>query len=495
MPPQSPLEVLLRQARRRHLANAVVAGGVWVAAFTMGGVVLLLVAGTSMLSWHWLAAVFVAGLAWRLNRARKERVSDYGLAQRIDRRMSLQDTLSTALFFRNGAGRVSPEIRDAQRLEAEAESRGLDPRLAVPFCRPAALRVAAALCLAALGLLALRYGVRGSLDLRPPIARIVFEGFYGAQPEAIALDKRTAAAKDPNRLDAGGLAMLDPALGSAPGAEMATPAPSSSGAPGSESKASPNARQSAGQTGEEPPADRNHPPASGDSPDDRASEAESAQNPPAKPSSSNEDSDLLNKLRDAMADLLAKLKIQPPLTESREVASKSRGSQSGRSAQSTSRQAEGPGGRQSSEAQGSPQPGEQGESGDTAQAAQGQSGEQGSGRPDPRARERSGMGKEEGSKDVKEAEQLAAMGKISEILGKRAQNLTGDVMVEVTASQNQQLRTPYSQRKALHSDSGGEIHRDEIPLIFQHYVQQYYEEIRKSPPAVPAKSTAPGAGR
>ena len=494
MPRLSPLDALLRQARRRHLANAVVAVSVWVAAFTMGGFVLLLLAGTSWLSWHWLAAVFVAGLGWRLNRARKQRISDYGLAQRIDRRVRLQDALSTALFFRNGAGRVSPEIRDAQRLEAESTSRGVDPCQAVPYRRPAALRVAAALCLAALGLLALRYGVRGSLDLRPPIARIVFEGFRGVQPEEIALDKR-AGAKGPNRLDAGGLAMEEPALGSAPGAEMATPAPSSSGAPGTESTAATNARQSAGQTGEEPPAERNSPPAAGDSPDDLASEGESAQNPPAKQSSSNEDSDLLNKLRDAMADLLAKLKIQPPLTESREVASKSRGSRSGRSAQSKSRQAEGPGGRQSSEAQGSPQPGEQGESGETAQAAQGQSGEQGSGRPDPRARERSGMGKEEGSKDVREAEQLAAMGKISEILGKRAQNLTGDVMVEVTSSRNQQLRTPYSQRKAQHADTGGEIHRDEIPLIFQHYVQQYYEEVRKAPQAGKARSTAPGAGR
>jgi hypothetical protein len=69
------------------------------------------------------------------------------------------------------------------------------------------------------------------------------------------------------------------------------------------------------------------------------------------------------------------------------------------------------------------------------------------------------------------------MGKISEIFGKRAQNLTGEVMVEVAAGK-QQLRTQYSQRSASHTDAGGEIHRDEIPLVYQHYVQQYFEQIR-----------------
>jgi hypothetical protein len=74
------------------------------------------------------------------------------------------------------------------------------------------------------------------------------------------------------------------------------------------------------------------------------------------------------------------------------------------------------------------------------------------------------------------------MGKISEIIGKRSQNLTGEVMVEV-ASGKQELRTAYSQQPARHTDSGGEIHRDEIPLAYQRYVQQYFDEVRKTPPA------------
>jgi O6-methylguanine-DNA--protein-cysteine methyltransferase len=60
-------------------------------------------------------------------------------------------------------------------------------------------------------------------------------------------------------------------------------------------------------------------------------------------------------------------------------------------------------------------------------------------------------------------------------------------MVEV-ASGKQQLKTQYSQRKATHADAGGEINRDEVPLAYQQFVQQYFEEIRKAPAGTTVKS-------
>ena len=95
---------------------------------------------------------------------------------------------------------------------------------------------------------------------------------------------------------------------------------------------------------------------------------------------------------------------------------------------------------------------------------------------------KSGIGKQDGDKTAREAEQQAAMGKISEIIGKRAANVSGEVMVEVSSGK-QQLKTQYSQRDAKHAEAGGEINRDEVPLAYQQYVQQYFEEIRKEPPA------------
>jgi hypothetical protein len=88
------------------------------------------------------------------------------------------------------------------------------------------------------------------------------------------------------------------------------------------------------------------------------------------------------------------------------------------------------------------------------------------------------MGKQDGDKDVEQAEQLEAMGKISEIIGKRNEKLQGEIMVEVNSSK-QSLRTQYSQRSAAHTESGAEIRRDEIPLDYQSYVQQYFAEVRK----------------
>ena len=73
------------------------------------------------------------------------------------------------------------------------------------------------------------------------------------------------------------------------------------------------------------------------------------------------------------------------------------------------------------------------------------------------------------------------MGKISEILGKRSANITGETTVEVQST-SQQLRTQYAQRSAQHSQGGAEISRDEVPVALQSYVEQYFEQIRKQQP-------------
>jgi hypothetical protein len=124
------------------------------------------------------------------------------------------------------------------------------------------------------------------------------------------------------------------------------------------------------------------------------------------------------------------------------------------------------------------QPGEGAQKSPSAPGRRGQEGES------EAAREgRSGIGSEDGSKQLREAEQLAAMGKISELIGKRSQNLTGEVMVEVTSGR-QQLRTAYSPQQATHAEAGGAIHRDEIPLAYQSYVERYFEQVRQPvPPA------------
>ena len=96
---------------------------------------------------------------------------------------------------------------------------------------------------------------------------------------------------------------------------------------------------------------------------------------------------------------------------------------------------------------------------------------------DGKQRGTSGVGNEEGDKGTRLAEQLAAMGKISEIIGKRSANITGEAMVEVQST-SQQLRTPYAPRGARHSQGGAEIGRDEIPVALQTFVERYFEQVR-----------------
>ena len=90
-----------------------------------------------------------------------------------------------------------------------------------------------------------------------------------------------------------------------------------------------------------------------------------------------------------------------------------------------------------------------------------------------------------------DAKALEAMGKISEVLGKRSATVTGEMMVEVESTK-QTLKTAFTQQQAKHAEAGGEIHRDEVPLIFQPFVERYFEEIRKTPQAA---KPAPAASK
>jgi hypothetical protein len=128
-----------------------------------------------------------------------------------------------------------------------------------------------------------------------------------------------------------------------------------------------------------------------------------------------------------------------------------------------------------------------------AQAGDTQNGQKGQGRGAGQSSDQQagnqpggGIGSQEGAKDLKLAEQAAAAGSISRINGQRSPDTNGVVTVEVQSG-NQHLSTPYTQKSAGHTNAGGEINRDEVPLLYQSYVQQYFEEVRKERTPVTAK--------
>jgi hypothetical protein len=484
----------VRRARHRILANEVVRQSVYSCSAVLAALILLLLLGTQILSWLWLLVLPAVTLAAGAYVTWRRLPSSYRVAQHVDRTLELSDTLSTALYFAASDNRGPADVRRAQWAQAESIAGGLDLRRAVPIQAPKAAYVTAALGLIASSLFALRYGLDHRLDLRAPLARVLQEKLGdGTQPQTARLRKNPSAprpfrpqdygisvdegqTKAPGELDSASDAALDTV------GEPETDNSKNNAAKTAESKSGPTGQNVAGQS-ENDGAEGLRTSAEGEqSADGSQGKGPGKQGQEGgKQASDNggENSSLLNKFRDAMSNLMSRMRPQ-------------------QGAEGTPQQASTPGGRQAqnqpgngrqSGKQGQPsgegqqadaQDGQPGEEGQNAQSAQSRSGGENGSEPNTK-QPGSGIGRQDGSKDVKLAEQLAAMGKISEIIGKRSANVTGEVTVEVQNS-TQQLRTPYSQSAAHHQEAGGEISRDEVPVALQAYVQQYFEQLRKLPP-------------
>jgi hypothetical protein len=480
------------------------------ASLGLGGAILLLILGTQILNWYWPVLLFVISLAAGAYRARNQVLSRYQVAQSIDRQLGFHDSLSTAIFFSEHSDRVvsSPDFIEQQKEAAEALARSADVQHGLPFFTPRTLYVNAALAAIVCSMFGVRYGINHNLDLRPSLVRIGFDGFLGQSRDVADAkrirgqrpferdnkDKGTAAdpwdakADDPN-------ATPDAALDAANEPEVSNPDAAPDGA--AKSKATGTEQPPPGQDPLDSADKGENTQAGTDSGDSNSPEGgskndkeQSGMKNSGQSGSAGENSSLSEKMRDALANLMAKLK--PNKNDGKQSSSQSQsGSQSSQqksqSPESNSSQSQN---KQQAEGDASAQSqGDQQSQNGSQQSAQGKS--EGKSTDKPNSPDgKSGIGKQDGDKTAREAAELAAMGKISEIIGKRAQNVSGEVMVEV-ASGKQQLKTQYSQRNAEHAEAGSEINRDEVPLAYQQYVQQYFEEIRKMPAS---KSKPKGSG-
>jgi hypothetical protein len=504
---------LIRRGRRRQLRNLLIRETSFSAALALGGAILLLLVGTEILNWYWLVILFAVSLAVGAYRARPQVLSQYQVAQSIDRQLGFHDAISTAFYFEQHAGKqaASQDFIERQRQAADEVARSADVRRGLPFFVPRTFYVNAVLAVLVCGMFGLRYGINRSLDLRPSLVPIGFDGFLGSSSREMAALKKIhgdrpfdsdghrdkGAAVDPWESKASD---LDPASDAAL-TTTETPEvnnPDGGADPAGKAKGTGIDQQSPGDdpldSGEKGESAQPGSNAAGDqnaSPDGGSQSSKQQTSPKNSNQSGNagENSSLTDKMRDALANLLAKMKMQPKSGDGKQGGSQSTSQQQAqKQSQSADPNASSSQSQQQSDASASAQAqGQQAQNG-SQQAAQGKSDSNSSDRPNS-PDGKSGIGKQDGDKGAREAEQLAAMGKISEIIGKRAANVSGEVMVEV-ASGKQQLKTQYSQRKASHGEAGGEINRDEVPLAYQQYVQQYFEEVRKLPAGSKSKSDA-----
>jgi hypothetical protein len=490
--------IVIRRARRRLLANHLLAQGVNASSAALLGFILLLLAGTELLRWEWLVLLPVAAAIAGVAAALRSLPSPYKTAQIVDRRLGLADTLSTAWFFHSASRpQASGNMLRGQQEHADRVCQAVDIRSAVPLRAPRTLYAFAALALVASSLFALRYGITRRLDLHTPLARILDQQFRFEEKTVSAKSTRPEPPSSPKADD--------------PAGDMASPDPDKSGQP--EPSAEPDPEQGADRAAEKKGPgnhgdahNRNEKADSQGDPEQQDAQAEQQENQSdarngghsgqqgnrktdqAKESNaqkdangSGESSSLLSKVKDAFQNLLSRVKPQPNNSGSQQAKDQNPRQQQPKGQQNGKQQAARNGQRGDNGQQGDSEDSESGERAENntadpqTKAAGKNDGQQASKQPG------SGIGSQDGDKSIKQAEQLAAMGKISEIIGKRSANLTGEATVEVQ-SMNQQLRTPYAQRGAQHAQGGAEIDRDEIPVALQAYVEKYFEQVRKQAP-------------
>ena len=483
---------LVLRARRRLFHNQLFTQGTHAAVAILGAFILLLLAGTGFLDWRWIVLVSALAVGVALYRARKRLLSTYSAAQVVDRRMELADTLSTAVHFEQESAHASPAIRQFQRERANRAAETVDVRLAVPYAMPRGVYLMAVLALVAGSLFGLRYGLLGHLDLHPPLAHMLAQQFGWKERSEVAKNDRKppqvpeqqddpgASANDPDQTQ-----QMQPDSSTTDGNEASNDSAAEKGdsTKGDSKKDGNRAGQQSADSDQEAQAESN-PSQSDEKSGDQAGKQEQKQQSGGKPDAKNasENSSLMNKAKDMLQNLLSSLK--PPSSNPGQQQNDPNNQNKGQP-------------KQEKDKNGQPkQSGQKGEQSEGQQGEQGQDqqdqNQQGNGKNDSQQATKqpgSGAGNQDGEKRIKQAEDQAAMGKITEILGKRSANLTGEATVEVQNT-SQQLKTAYAPGAAQHGQSGGEINRDEIPVAMEPFVQEYFKQARKQEPAAPP-ATAP----
>ncbi len=483
---------LLSRARKRSLAHLLLDQAALALAIAMCGAIVLLLIGTSILDWYWVALVAALAAGVALYRFRRALPSTYKIAQRIDRRLNLADALSTATYFKSRDAQGDEAVRERQRFEADLLARKVDLQAAVPFERPRFGAAALALIAVAFGLFALRFAVTKTMSLQPSLVMLALDTFFPAKQE-LAKNKKP---NDPRRSP--DLDQADPDSPTTQNQEqpesMLNTEPAqeevNADAVDSSKSASKTGNQSENQDQQAQGQEKSDKTSPGNQQQDNNQQGDKGQQgqqpKDGKQANGNDSSSMMDKLRDAMANMLNKMKQSAQNGQQNSQNAQQSQQQNGQQNKDNKSQQS----QNKQDANSNAQSDQQSEGADKGQSADAK-GQDKSSDKNASSDSKSGIGSADGDKAAKEAEELKAMGKISEILGKRSANVSGEVMVEV-GSTKQQLKTPWAQKQAQHADAGSEIHRDEVPLMYQQFVQQYFEEIRKTPK--PAKTSTKNPG-
>jgi chemotaxis protein histidine kinase CheA len=479
------VETLVNSARKRSIANLIAEQATAGLCAALAGFLVLLLAGSDALSWQWLVLLFGGGAAWSAWRTWQGLPSLYEVAQRIDRRLNLSDTISTAIAFATKPDYASENAWQLQRAAAETASTQVTAAQAAPYSMPRQAKWLGGLLIATLALLGLRLGVLGTLDLSHPlvsglgeylpakVADVASNGLVkgqrlpgpGEDPDQPGEDKQQDPLKPEDKKDMN--SPQDPQAQQGDNADQQQF--------GDDQQNPDEMPQNAQDQDGEQNADQNR---QGQDSDKEASnkenESESNQQQ-ASNKQSKEQQSLLDKVRDSLSNLMNKMQQQKGGQNNKQNQQQQQ-QQDKQQGQQADQQGQG---QEQSEQSADKQQGASQKDADPNQDKNSASeSNQKSASNDPKT----GHGTQDGKKDIQQAQKMAeAMGKLTEIIGQRAKTVQGEIMLDRKSSEMHDLKTAYSEKDAFHREAGADLRRDEIPVDLQHYVQQYFVKIRQTP--------------
>jgi hypothetical protein len=483
-PPDSePIAALLRRARRRLALASAATAATFALAVALAGSALVLITGDQVLPWPAVLWSALAALGLALYREWRRFPDPATIARRIDTALANHDLLATATYVlsRPNNSVLAPAITAA----AGAFAAGADISAAMPWRWPGPARACGALLAVVAALGGLRYGLLHSIDTHPPLAGLSRDPFTGrflpsrGAPRPLAPRPLAPISPEPDRpADVVAHHLPPEELNNYETVGQTTAGLRMPNAPANNANARSSGARAPGRNDEaQAPNDEAAPqPESGPS---------RSTGPPAADPAQQRNEGLLDRVKNAIASIMDRIRTEPG--EGQNPAESTPGAAAQRRPDHAPEAGRTPHAEHS--ASDSP-PGDQ--AGENDQ--NGKSSATGAAPPEAANQRRSGAGSQEGNKALAQAEEQQAVGKLSELIGKRSLQVKGEISVEVEAADNRRLSTPLLDRNARHADRGGVLSRDEVPLRLQPFIRRYYEKLRSQPDSLPPTRPAPAGG-
>lgn len=194
---ENRVKAIVLSAWRRCLLLLAFEQLAFVLAIVFGGGILMLLLGTQILDWYWLTMLAVTAVAVSIIRLRHRIVTQYRVAQVVDRRLRLNDSLSTAWFLLSSLNQLDDAVSRFQIEQAERTAASINLTDVFPFRRQVKEQrvwaVAGALGVAMFGLFAVRYLVHSTLSLEESLIPIHLGSVFERIEHSLSAENHLAA--------------------------------------------------------------------------------------------------------------------------------------------------------------------------------------------------------------------------------------------------------------------------------------------------------------